>query len=71
VNTSAARLSHPGEEARHATVAVTDLFREHHLELVRLALVVVGNQETAEDVAQDAFERLKTVLRGPESDRAA
>jgi len=39
-------------------VAVTDLFREHHLELVRLALVMVGDQETAEDVVQDAFERL-------------
>jgi RNA polymerase sigma-70 factor (sigma-E family) len=58
VNSSAAGLSHPGEEARHATVAVTDLFREHHLELVRLALVMVGDQETAEDVVQDAFERL-------------
>jgi RNA polymerase sigma-70 factor (sigma-E family) len=58
VNASAAGLSHPGEEARHATVAVTDLFREHHLELVRLALVMVGDQETAEDVVQDAFERL-------------
>ena len=58
VNTSAAGLSQPGEEVRHATVAVTDLFREHHLELVRLALVMVGDQETAEDVVQDAFERL-------------
>ncbi len=41
-----------------ATVAVTDLFREHHLELVRLALVMVGDLATAEDVVQDAFERL-------------
>ncbi len=39
-------------------MAVTDLFREHHLELVRLALVMVGDLETAEDVVQDAFERL-------------
>jgi RNA polymerase sigma-70 factor (sigma-E family) len=38
--------------------AVTDLFREHHLELVRLALVMVGDLATAEDVVQDAFERL-------------
>jgi RNA polymerase sigma-70 factor (sigma-E family) len=58
VNASAAGLSNPPEEVRHATVAVTDLFREHHLELVRLALVMVGDQETAEDVVQDAFERL-------------
>jgi RNA polymerase sigma-70 factor (sigma-E family) len=41
-----------------AAVAVTDLFRDHHLELVRLALVMVGDLATAEDVVQDAFERL-------------
>jgi len=56
VNASAAGLSNPREEARHATVAVTDLFREHHLELVRLALV--GELGTGEDVVPDAFERL-------------
>jgi RNA polymerase sigma-70 factor (sigma-E family) len=39
-------------------VGVHDLFREHHLELVRLALVMVGDLATAEDVVQDAFERL-------------
>jgi RNA polymerase sigma-70 factor (sigma-E family) len=39
-------------------VAETDLFREHHLELVRMATVMVGDQATAEDVVQDAFERL-------------
>ncbi len=39
-------------------MAVTDLFREHHLELVGLALFVVGDLPTAEDVVQDAFERL-------------
>jgi RNA polymerase sigma-70 factor (sigma-E family) len=38
--------------------AVTDLFRAHHLELVRLALVMVGDLGTAEDVVQDVFERL-------------
>jgi RNA polymerase sigma factor (sigma-70 family) len=37
---------------------VTDLFREHHLELVRIAMVMVGDVATAEDVVQDAFERL-------------
>jgi Sigma-70, region 4 len=41
-----------------ATRAVTDLFRDHHLELVRLALVMVGDRATAEDVVQDAFEQL-------------
>jgi RNA polymerase sigma-70 factor (sigma-E family) len=39
-------------------LAVTELFRDHHLELVRLALVMVGDLATAEDVVQDAFERL-------------
>ena len=41
----------------HAT-AVEDLFRQHWLELVRLATVMVGDVATAEDVVQDAFERL-------------
>jgi RNA polymerase sigma-70 factor (sigma-E family) len=43
---------------RDAARAVTELFRVHHLELVRLALVVVGDLGTAEDVVQDVFERL-------------
>jgi RNA polymerase sigma-70 factor (sigma-E family) len=47
-----------------AAVAVTSLFREHHLELVRLALVMVGDLATAEDVVQDAFERLHRGWRG-------
>jgi RNA polymerase sigma-70 factor (sigma-E family) len=38
--------------------SVTELFREHHLELVRLALLMVGDLATAEDVVQDAFEQL-------------
>jgi RNA polymerase sigma factor (sigma-70 family) len=41
-----------------AAVPVQDLFRDHWLELVRLALVMVGDLATAEDVVQDAFERL-------------
>jgi len=43
---------------RDGAAAVTELFREHHLELVRLALIMVGDLATAEDVVQDAFERL-------------
>ncbi len=53
-----ARIGKDRDEARHATVAVTDLFREHHLDLVRLALAMTGDLATAEDVVQDAFERL-------------
>jgi DNA-directed RNA polymerase specialized sigma24 family protein len=44
--------------ASGGAAAVTDLFRDHHLALVRLALVMVGDLATAEDVVQDAFERL-------------
>jgi RNA polymerase sigma-70 factor (sigma-E family) len=38
--------------------AVRVLFREHHLELVRLAAMMLGDVVAAEDVVQDAFERL-------------
>src|SRR5215472_19236068 len=55
-------VSRPRQD--HATAAVTDLFRRHHLELVRLALVMVGDLATAEDVVQDAFERLHRGWRG-------
>lgn len=34
------------------------LFRLHHLELVRLATILTGDQGTAEDVVQDVFERV-------------
>ena len=38
-----------------ATAAVTDLYRGHALGLTRLALVMVGDRGTAEDVVQEAF----------------
>jgi DNA-directed RNA polymerase specialized sigma24 family protein len=41
-----------------AAPTVTELFRSHHLELIRLALLMTGDVATAEDVVQDAFERL-------------
>jgi len=37
---------------------VTELFQAHQLELVRLAVLMVGDLGTAEDVVQDAFEQL-------------
>ena len=37
---------------------VTELFQAHQLELVRLAVLMVGDLATAEDVVQDAFEQL-------------
>jgi RNA polymerase sigma-70 factor (sigma-E family) len=60
----------PGTPGMHAPArddaasAVTALFRDHHLELVRLALLMVGDLATAEDVVQDAFERLHGRWRG-------
>src|ERR1700689_4164977 len=44
---------------------VTELFRAHHLELVRLAVLIVGDLATAEDVVQDAFEQLHRRWRAP------
>ncbi|MQY05897.1 RNA polymerase sigma factor [Actinomadura macrotermitis] len=38
-----------------ASSAVTDLYRGHALGLMRLALVMVGDRPTAEDVVQEAF----------------
>jgi RNA polymerase sigma-70 factor (sigma-E family) len=35
--------------------AVDELYREHALAMVRLALLLTGDQATAEDVVQDAF----------------
>ena len=37
---------------------MTELFWARHLELVRLAVLMVGDMATAEDVVQDAFEQL-------------
>jgi RNA polymerase sigma-70 factor (sigma-E family) len=46
------------DSGHRAGTELTELFREHHLELVRLALIMVGDLATAEDVVQDVFERL-------------
>ena len=35
------------------------LFERHHLELVRMAVVLLGDVGAAEDVVQDAFEKLQ------------
>ena len=51
----------PGAEPARS---VTELFRDHHLELVRLALLMVSDLATAEDVVQDAFEQLHRRWRG-------
>jgi DNA-directed RNA polymerase specialized sigma24 family protein len=48
---------------------VTALYQAHALGLVRLAVLMVGDQPTAEDVVQDAFlglYRRWSALKGPE-----
>jgi RNA polymerase sigma-70 factor (sigma-E family) len=40
------------------TPYLADFYREHRLSLVRLAVLLVGDQETAEDIVQDVFARL-------------
>ncbi len=49
-----------GADDSSETVAtdLPGLFRRHHAELVRLAVLIVRDQPTAEDVVQDVFTRL-------------
>lgn len=47
---------------------VSVLFREHHGELVRLAVLLVGDKPSAEDVVQDVFTRLCARDRLPGGD---
>jgi RNA polymerase sigma-70 factor (sigma-E family) len=46
-----------------AVSTVAALFRDHHGELVRLALLLVGDLPTAEDVVQDVYANLQTRWR--------
>ena len=47
-----------GPEWIDSAAAVSELFRAHHLELVRLAALMTGDLATAEDVVQDVFEAM-------------
>jgi RNA polymerase sigma-70 factor (sigma-E family) len=42
-------------EAQHPSLAVTALYHEHALSLIRVAHIMLGNRAAAEDVVQDAF----------------
>jgi RNA polymerase sigma-70 factor (sigma-E family) len=58
-----------GQDDADAALSVTELFRSHHLELVRLAVVMVGDLATAEDIVQDCYERMHRrwhVIREPD-----
>ena len=52
---------------------ITVLFRRHYAELVRLAVMLVGDRPTAEDVVQDVFARLhaRRDQPGPSGDQLA
>ncbi|GAA2301810.1 hypothetical protein GCM10010149_58870 [Nonomuraea roseoviolacea subsp. roseoviolacea] len=61
-------LSHR-EALTRDRVDVATIFAEHHVGLVRLALIMVGDRATAEDVVQDAFARThagRSRLRDPD-----
>jgi RNA polymerase sigma-70 factor (sigma-E family) len=47
----------PAQDAPGAP-SVTGVFRTHHAELVRLAVLLLGDRPSAEDVVQDVFARL-------------
>jgi RNA polymerase sigma-70 factor (sigma-E family) len=66
---AAASVPAAGDRPQAAESDLSVLFRQHHAGLVRLAVLLVGDQETAEDVVQDVFTRLHA--RGMWRDRAA
>ena len=51
-------LHHGRRRQSRADAGVERLYRSHRLSMVRLALLLVDDRETAEDVAQDAFAAL-------------
>jgi RNA polymerase sigma-70 factor (sigma-E family) len=58
---SASLGGEPAPGASHsggAEYGVTALFRAHHAELVRLAVLMTGDRASAEDIVQDVFARL-------------
>jgi RNA polymerase sigma-70 factor (sigma-E family) len=44
---------------------LTELFRQHHLELVRLAALLVRSREAGEDIVQDVFIKIHARRAGP------
>jgi RNA polymerase sigma-70 factor (sigma-E family) len=58
LGTTSATNATSGADLAASTVAT--LFREHHGELVRLAVLMVGDLPTAEDVVQDVYASLQS-----------
>jgi RNA polymerase sigma factor (sigma-70 family) len=56
----------PSAGASLDSAAIAALFRDHHAELVRLALLMVGDLATAEDVVQDVYASLHRRSRAQE-----
>ncbi|MEU4834481.1 sigma factor [Streptosporangium sp. NPDC023615] len=57
------RLEVPAPSASHPGAELVAFYRDHRLSLVRLAVLLVGDLETAEDVVQDVFARLHGTWR--------
>jgi RNA polymerase sigma-70 factor (sigma-E family) len=55
-------------DAARGSYGVSVLFRERHTELVRLAVLLVGDRPSAEDIVQDVFARLCVRDRLPGGD---
>jgi RNA polymerase sigma-70 factor (sigma-E family) len=49
------RMTNADELAPDLDEFITELYRTHELSLIRSALLLVGDRQTAEDVVQDAF----------------
>lgn len=53
----------PAATAWDASSAVTEIYRDHYSQLVRLACLLVHDVQTAEEVVQDAFEAMHAAWR--------
>ncbi|MGC5016818.1 sigma factor [Streptosporangium sp. DT93] len=57
------RLEAPAPPASYPGAESVAFYRDHRLSLVRLAVLLAGDPETAEDVVQDVFARLHGTWR--------
>ncbi|MCW2879625.1 MAG: polymerase, sigma-24 subunit, subfamily [Sphaerisporangium sp.] len=53
----------PAPSALYPDAELVAFYRDHRLSLIRLAVLLVGDRETAEDVVQDVFARLHGTWR--------
>jgi RNA polymerase sigma-70 factor (sigma-E family) len=61
----------PDEPPREAPLTLEDLYRQHRMRLVRLAVLLVDEASTAEDVVQEAFTGLHRHWSGLRDEAAA